>query len=247
MIRTVILDDDVLSQKAALASLRMHDNVKIVGTFTSGADLFSFLKQNTVDLLFLDIELNEELGFDIAAKLKEEKPELMLVFLTGHSSYAIDGYGFQPLNFLTKPINESKLLQTINEAEKRICSATTQQTERIMLRMKQGHQIVDVQKLCYFELRNRKTYMVMTDGEQCIGNYAIRNLEEIMKPYGFFCCHQSFVVSLAKVVRIQDSGVQLYEAVLEGRSETVPISRHRYKEMCDELAKIRFNTKLKKN
>ena len=239
MIRTVLLDDDPLSRQAARASLAAYEDVEIIGEFSDSASFFAFLKEESVDLLFLDIELDHETGFEIAGRMRTEYPEIMIVFLTGHSTYAIDGYDFSPVNFLVKPINAHKLAQTVEEVRCRMSNAAdTRKSAKIMLRMKSGMQIVQADDIRYFERRNRKIYMVCRDGEQSVGSYTMRELETMLEAYGFFCCHQSFLVSLRHIKALRDAGRQLYEVTLYDRAETIPVSRHRYNELLKKLKSI---------
>ena len=114
-IKALILDDDENSRKAAFAELSAFADIEIVGQFSHSVELFDYLENHFAQLLFLDIELDEEMGFTVARRLRLEYPDILIVFLTGHATYAIDGYDFQPVNFLTKPINKLKLEQTIAE------------------------------------------------------------------------------------------------------------------------------------
>ncbi len=236
MIRTVLLDDDPLSRQAARAMLAAYNDVAIIQEFSKSEELFAFLQREPVDLMFLDIELSGETGFAIANRIKTEYPDMMIVFLTGHSSYAIDGYDFSPVNFLVKPINAYKLSQTLEKVRHRMSSAdSTRKAAKIMLRMERGLQIIQVADIRYFERRNRKIYMVCSDSEQGVGGYTMRELEALLEPYGFYCCHQSFLVSLQHVSALRDTRRQLYEAVLQDRKETVPVSRHRYNDLLKKL------------
>lgn len=113
IVRTIILDDCEGSRIAAREALREFPDFKVIAEFSSSAEMFGFLKDNSADFLLLDIELDKETGFNIADKLNKEYPGMPFAFLTGHSSYAIDGYDFHPVNFLTKPINRNKLSATL--------------------------------------------------------------------------------------------------------------------------------------
>lgn len=242
MIRTVLLDDDPLSRQAARAALTVYNDAEIVGEFSESASFFAFLQEETVDLLFLDIELDHETGFEIAGRMKTEYPDVMIVFLTGHSSYAIDGYDFSPVNFLVKPINTQKLAQTLVEVRRRIsCADSIRKSARIMLRLKNGLEVIQVEDIRYFERRNRKIYMVCRTGEQSVGGYTMQELETMLEPYGFYCCHQSFLVALRHISGLKDTRRQLYEANVYDCKETVPVSRHRYNELVKKIKKLGTN------
>ena len=234
-IKTLLLDDDIPSQKAACAALAAFPQIEIMGRFRTGEELFSYLEKNDAQLLFLDIELQEELGFQVAERLRRSRPELLIVFLTGHASYAIDGYDFQPVNFLTKPINHTKLKNTINEVERRLISQPRRQSAQVMFRLAQGYRIVDVDDICLIERKNRRNYLIMPGEQVRIAYDTMRELEEMLEPHDFFLCHQSFLISLYRVKQVRDVGRQLYEAVLDGYAQAVPISRNRYLELIVRL------------
>lgn len=236
MIRTVLLDDDPLSQQAARASLSAYDDVEIIKEFSEGAPFFTFLQEAPVDLLFLDIELDHETGFEIAGRMKVEYPDVMIVFLTGHSTYAIDGYDFSPVNFLVKPISSQKLSQTLEEVRHRLNRVdSTRKAAKIMLRLKDGMQVIQIDDIRYFERWNRKIYMVCRNKKQSVGGYTMQELETMLEPYGFYCCHQSFLVALSHISGLRNIGRQLYEITVRDRKETVPVSRHRYNELIKKL------------
>ena len=234
-IRTLILDDDPNSRLAARMALADYPEVEVVSEFEKSGELFAFLEGRTAHLLFLDIELYEEMGFEVAGRLKEEYPKLMIVFLTGHSSYAIDGYGFQPVGFLTKPINRERLSQIIEEVRRRMGEWREQNSARLMFHLQKGYRILDVRDICYVERRNRKNYLHTESETLQIMNYTMRELEGMLSEHGFFLCHQSVILSLYRVTLIRDVGRQLYEAVLRGCDRPVPVSRNRYEELLHRL------------
>lgn len=237
-IKTLILDDDINSRLAAHTALSSHSDIDIREEFSKSSELFAFLERETADLLILDIELEGENGFDIAKKLREEYPRVMVVFLTGHSSYAIDGYDFHPINFLTKPINTEKLGQTILEIRRKMNETNEQSSARLMFRLQQGYKIIDVKDIQYIERLRRKNYLYTQKETLRIMNYTMHELEEMLSKYDFFLCHQSFLISLYRVTSVRDVGKQLYEVTLKDCERPVPVSRNRYEELIKRLKKI---------
>ncbi len=193
-IRTVILDDDSSSVTAASTALSVYPEIEIIGCFSHSKELFDFLEGHTAHLLFLDIELDGEMGFSIAQRLMQNNADLMIVFLTGHSSYAIDGYNFHPIDFLTKPINTIKLERTINEVRKRMKQQNGQRSAKLMFRLQHGYKIIDVRDICYIERLDRKNYLHTASETLCIAGYTMAELEEMLTEHGFFLCHQSFLI-----------------------------------------------------
>lgn len=240
-IRTLILDDDENSRLAAKTALQGFPDVELVGSCQNSRELFSCLKEQEAHLLFLDIELEQEMGFEIAKALRRDWPKLLIVFLTGHSSYAIDGYDFQPVNFLTKPINEKKLAKTMEEVRRRLGEQKEQSSARLMFHLSQGYRILDVRDICYIERENRKNFLHTETETLRIMNYTMRELEEMLSQHGFFLSHQSFLMSLYRVETVRDAGRQLYEAVLKGCQKPVPVSRNRYEELIRQLRQLNLS------
>ncbi|MCM1544112.1 MAG: LytTR family DNA-binding domain-containing protein [Ruminococcus sp.] len=237
-IQTLILDDDANSRLAASTALEAYPEIEIVGDFSNSSQLFEFLQNGSADLLFLDIELNEVTGFSVAERLREEYPNLMIVFLTGHSSYAIDGYNFQPVNFLTKPINPVKLEQTIEQVRRRLRQFSGQRSSKLMFRLQQGYKILDVRDICYIERLHRKNYMHTVEETLCISGYTMHELEQMLEEHGFFLSHQSFLISLYRVQTVRDAGRQLYEVKLRGCEQAIPVSRYHYDELLKKLKEL---------
>lgn len=232
---TLILDDDANSRLAACTALAAYPELEIVGSLSDSKELFAFLSGHSAHLLFLDIELDKETGFAVARRLRRDYPELMVVFLTGHSSYAIDGYDFQPINFLTKPINAVKLEQTIAEVRRRLEQRHGQRPAGFMFRLQQGYRILDVRDICYIERLHRKNYLHTADSVLCISGYTMHELEEMLAEHDFFLCHQSFLISLYRVQSVRDTGGQLYEVQLRDCSSPVPVSRYHYGDLLKRL------------
>ncbi len=231
MIRTVLVDDDANSRRAAKTALMEYDEIDIAGEFDSGAALFEFMENNGAELVFLDIELERETGFEIAARLMDGYPDIMFVFLTGHSTYAIDGYDFQPVNFLTKPINPDKLRRTVELVKSRKNGANAFKTGKIMFKCSKEYNMIDTADICYIERRGRKNWLVTDKGELQIAYYTMGELMDMLEGYGFFLCHQSYIIALGRVEKVYEEGRFLYYAVLKGTDEKIPISRGHYDEL----------------
>ena len=111
-----LIDDDPFCIAELKHLLSGFSFVHIAGELTSAENFQSLLTDNSVDLLFLDICLKENTGFSVAAYLKKNFPDIMVVFVTGFENFAIDGYEYEPLDFLAKPVSLSKLTRVLNHA-----------------------------------------------------------------------------------------------------------------------------------
>ena len=237
-IRTIIVDDDLNSRRSAAAALSNESDFIIASECEDSDQLKKVLKRMPADLVILDIELDQESGFQVASWLRDEYPEIMVVFLTGHSSYAIDGYDFHPVDFLTKPINPLKLEHTLSEIRRRMEKKNTQQEARLLFRTADGYRLIDVRDICFVERNNRRNWIHTENETIRITNDTMRGIEDMLSPHGFMLVHQSFIVSLYRITAVRDAGRQLYEAAVRGSDKSVPISRNRYEELMEALRRI---------
>ena len=238
MIKTVLVDDDANSRRAAKAALKEYDEIDVAAEFDCGNALFEYLESNGAELVFLDIELEKETGFEIASRLREKYPDIMFVFLTGHSTYAIDGYDFQPVNFLTKPINPDKLRRTVELVRGKSSGSSSFKSGRIIFKCIKGYNVINTKDICYIERRGRKNWLVTDKEELQIAYYTMGELMDMLAGYGFFLCHQSYIIALDKVEAIYEEGRLLYYARLRGCEAGIPISRGHYDELRRAVGEI---------
>lgn len=243
MVRTVILDDDPHSINAAKEALKAYSEIKVEAFFQYSPDFFSYASKNVVDLLFLDIELERETGFDIAEKIHRLFPAMGIIFLTGHASYAIDSYDFRPVFFLTKPISPDKLNKALAAFREKNAPSRAKTKAKLMFKCQTGYKMIDVSTIDYVERRTRKNIVVCGMEEFQIAYYTMMELMEMLEPYGFFMCHQSYIVSLAKIDEVFDERKQLYAIRIKESGKKIPVSRNRYenlKHLINGIAEHKF-------
>lgn len=240
MIQTILMDDDYNSCIAAKVALEAYDGVEIKGMFTDSKAMFDFLEKEHADILFLDIELGEESGFDIATRVKEEYPELGVIFLTGHCSYAVDSFDFEPLYFLTKPIDHAKMDKAMEFVYRHMGRKDKKSHAKISLKGIGRYYIFDINDICYIERRNRKNILVTEKEEIQIAYYTMNELMDILEDYGFYHCYQSFIISVPRIEALWNAGHQSYFARVRGREEAIPVSRR----LFEPLLKMTYDGSL---
>lgn len=89
------------------------NQVEIVGSFFDTTEAFSFLRNNEVDLAFVDISMPWESGLDFAKRLREAGNQIRLVFVTSHKEYALSAFDVYAYDYIVKPLSQTRLQQTI--------------------------------------------------------------------------------------------------------------------------------------
>lgn len=236
ILNVVIVDDEPICLDQLKRILHHFGYVQITGVLTSSAGLMELLRTTPVDLLFLDIKIQEESGFSIAEYVNRNYPEKMVIFTTGFEDFAINGYEYEPLDFLTKPVNELRLEKALSRALSRKSHLRPRPHAKIGLHTGSGLHIVETDHILYIEKAGRRVQLVYGDPshpETILLRGSLSEMEQIFEPYGFFRIHQSFLVPLHRVCGIMTTDFRnSYQVELAGLTEKFPLSRNKYTELC---------------
>jgi len=118
-IRTILVDDEPLAIQGLELRLQAHDDVEIIDKCSNGREAIRSIKTNKPDLVFLDVQMPGFDGFSVIQGLMEVEPPLF-VFVTAYNEHAIRAFDAQALDYLTKPVEESRLADTLDRARRRI-------------------------------------------------------------------------------------------------------------------------------
>ncbi len=123
-IRTILVDDEALAIQGLELRLQAHDDVEIVDRCANGREAIRSIKTNKPDLVFLDIQMPGFDGFSVVQGLMEVEPPLF-VFVTAYSDHAIRAFEAQATDYLVKPVEESRLADTLDRVRQRLSEKRT--------------------------------------------------------------------------------------------------------------------------
>ncbi|MBR5046805.1 MAG: response regulator transcription factor [Eubacterium sp.] len=213
-----IVDDDRLWMKKAASILEEYArgrNLSLeIWTFEDGQALLSH-EGKKIDAIFLDIELKEESGIDLAAEINRRWKDCQIVFCTNYLHYAMDVYETNHTYFLVK-FYMKELLGKVMDKIARTINENRQEVFYHVIRG--GMTRFLIQDILYFERKTRFTMLVTRQG-----SFSIREkISEIIPdlPEGEFTrCHSSFLIKLSYIEKKEGSSYQLI------KGEKIPISR----------------------
>src|SRR3954447_1501529 len=155
-IRTVLVDDEPLATQGLQLRLEAHDDVEVVATASNGREAIRQIKTNKPDLVFLDIQMPGFDGFSVIQGLMEVEPPLF-VFVTAYSDHAVRAFEAQAVDYLMKPVDESRLADTLERV-------------RIRLAEKRGVEEVDRLKEVLAEVAPDSVGDITDGGDQVSSN-----------------------------------------------------------------------------
>ena len=228
MINFVICDDEASARADFSHFVKKYSQERAldysVKAYSSGKSLLSDYPFGT-DLLLLDICMGSDNGIDVASRIREIDPKLCIVFITSMPQYALKSYSVKPFGFLTKPLSYKSFCTEMDLAVKHVSGNAG---HSILVKDAEGSQRkINVKDICYIEVMNHYVTLNM-DGEKIKMKSTISSMEKELLEYGFFRCHQAFLVNYRYISAIGDQ-------ITLRNGEQIPISRPRKKDFMTEL------------
>lgn len=217
--RIAICDDERVQQellKNYIEEWTAEKAEKVVLNCFQSAEqfLFSWEEDKSYDLLVLDVEMGDMSGMELAKKLRSQKSEVPIVFVTGYEKYMALGYEVSALHYLLKPIRKEKLWEQLERIRN-----NRKNMEKMWFQTAQGSIVVPVEDIWYIEADRHNCILHYADKVQQIKHtfsYVVKLLEHRKE---FTVCHRSLLVNLQHVSMIVRN-----ELVLDN-GERLPISR----------------------
>ena len=219
MIKAIIIDDEPAMQ--AVNSRLLSENfpeIHLAGSANSIETGIQLIKTENPDLVLLDIELSDGSGFQLLQKLQPYT--FKVVFITGFDSFGIKAIKFSALDYILKPVNETEFQQAIRRAVLLIEqneSAQPQldvlmeslrqgvQSKKLVLRTYEALHIIDIADICFCKSDNSYTTFYFEDNETILVSKGLKEYEFLLANHGFFRPHQSYLVNLNHVKKVDKS------------------------------------------
>ena len=245
-IRTVVVDDEKFSAEATIAMLKKFPEIDVISYIDNSPELMSKIPELNAELLVLDIEMPYNDGMNVASFVKKKYPNIEIIFCTGHAYFAADCYDFEPVDFITKPINEPRLRRAIERAQRKLRNTIKNipvdkkpenKSKKIGINAEDGYQIIDVDSILYIEKKGRKIYINTKGKKSLVSRYNLTQLEEILQPHDFFRCHQSCIVPMKKIRYVKKNQFgKTYSIILRESYDEIPLSRSKHAEIKERLS-----------
>lgn len=116
--KVICIDDEYLILQRTVSILRRFPQVESVEGFLSGEEALEYLNSHTVDAAFMDINMPDMNGLELAQLIRNQCSSVELVFLTGYNEFALDAFKVHASGYMVKPVEENQLLEEIQNIER---------------------------------------------------------------------------------------------------------------------------------
>lgn len=227
MLRIAVVEDDktyAAQLKEYLVRYGTEKNQKIsVALFPDGEDIVTDYSAE-FDIILMDVEMTFMDGMTTAERIREKDNEVVIIFITNMSQYAIQGYKVDALDYVLKPISYFAFSQRIDRALTRV---KKKEATYITVAQKGGKKKLNVDKICYVEVRDHDLIYHSTKGD-IVTKSSMKEAEDTLGGTKFFRCNRCYLVNLEYVEDFRGNDVTV-------ASDVIQVSRARKKAFMDAL------------
>jgi len=222
--KVIVIDDEPLAVELLKSYVEKVPSFELLDTFRDPLDAIHYIQNNTVDVIFLDINMPTMSGIDFLKTIYS--PQMPHIIITSaHQEYAFEGFEFDVVDYLLKPFELSRFLKAINKLLKRVKAVTPNSNNSLendylkpkptenrkeTLFIKSGTEIhpVLLDEILYFE--GQGNYVCLFTGSKKIMTLSsLKEILEMLPQKNFFRIHRSYIVSVNKINMIERHQVKI--------------------------------------
>jgi two-component system, LytTR family, response regulator len=250
LIRAFVVDDERLAVQRLTRLLAETNRVTVVGSATDPEDALAQLKQASIDVLFLDIQMPVMSGFELVERLDRNIP---VVFTTAYDRYALEAFTVNSIDYLLKPVETDRLTKTVEKLERFTAGgaalapdlrslakqlarelAPGRKLERIASRVGERTTVLETARITHFYAKDKLTFAA-TNGHEHVIDYTIAELEEQLDTRRFVRIHRATIVNVAFVQELYPGVDGLLVRLRDDGKSELAVARDRVRGLKEHL------------
>jgi len=206
MIKAVAVDDELPALEILQDFCSRTEEIQLEKKFNKPTEALNYLKQNPVDILFLDINMPSLNGIEFS-KILPQKTNI--IFTTAYSEYAVEGFNLDAVDYLLKPFTFRRFQQAIDKAIYFLKAGETTVTSFITLRVNYGLLKINTNDILYIEGLDDYLKLHLYNQRAVIVRMTMKTMFEKLSPNEFVRVHRSFIVPLSKINSVRNKLIHI--------------------------------------
>jgi two-component system, LytTR family, response regulator len=256
-LRIIIADDERPAREFLKTVLREFEDVEIVGEAENGADAVEIIKQTKPDLALLDLQMPEVSGLEAVRLLRKSQMPLV-AFVTAYDEYAVQAFEVNAVDYLLKPVDKSRLRETLNRAHERLEQEDWREKEteivkktaeiynefsrkdyleRIPVKKREEIFLIPVSEIASIVADGELLHLTTDKNQKYVINFRLKDLEMRLTPDKFIRLSRGAIVNLAQVTRVSPMPGGTYLIALKNGQE-IASSRQQSKILREKILKL---------
>jgi two-component system LytT family response regulator len=209
MIRSIIVDAELKSRESLKNLIEdFCKGVSVNALCRNSAEATKAINQFNPDVVFLDIQLQRETGFNLLTRLRDFDFEV--IFTTSYSEFAIKAFQLSAFEYLLKPIDINALKQVLVKVDRRLNNNIAERLKQLMYNLRTGGSqnyklalptedglvFVKINHILYCEASSNSTEIIMEDNRKYVVSSTLKEYEDLLAEQNFFRIHHSYLINL---------------------------------------------------
>jgi two-component system response regulator LytT len=244
----MIVDDEQLAQDELAYLIKDIADIELIGVARHGLEAVELIQKLEPDLVFLDVQMPGLDGLGVVRRLREKNIELPhIIFATAFDQYAVEAFRLEAMDYLLKPIERSRLEETLERARRAIqerqkaippepSPRLTPQRTKLLVRNSNRNFIVDAQDMIYATIENGLITVVTSTMEGHSSYKTIEDLQANLDRDTFWRVHRSYLVNINKIKEVVPWFKSSFQLRMDDKKQTeIPVSRVQTKRLRELL------------
>lgn len=245
MIRTLIVEDEIASQELLSTIVNEYcPYLQLVGMAENIDVAAQLIKETKPDLVFLDIHIGHQTGFDLLDMVTEK--EFKVIITTAHDEYALKAFKYEAIDYILKPYTPKDVINSVQRIKEKLEQSKaflkiekvikenfqTKETGKISIPTSEGLKVFKLDNITRIEGSGAYCRIFFLDTKAHLISKSLKELEAILPSNQFFRVHDSHVINMkhVKEYRKEDGGVVILE-----NDDQVPVSKRKKQEFLDKV------------
>ncbi|MGF1638322.1 MAG: LytR/AlgR family response regulator transcription factor [Cyclobacteriaceae bacterium] len=210
--KCIVVDDDAFSRDLVAKHIDRTGYLQLCQVFENAIDASNYLKDELIDIIFLDIRMPEMSGMEFVQTLEDEYE---IVLISTAEEYALEAFEKNVTDYIIKPVEYARFLQAVKRAKKKIDlrRSDTEDVKEFYVRSDSKLVRIPVDKILYIEAM--ADYVVIhTREKKHIVHFTMKGLESRLPTKNFVRIHRSFIVNTTAIELLEDNSILIKEKML---------------------------------
>lgn len=215
--KCIVIDDDKLTRTALGKFIEQRPDLKLVGEFSDALTSIPAIKNDQIDLIFLDMVMPKMTGIELLNQF-ESLPQIIII--SDYKEYAVEGFNYNVTDYLTKPITKDRFSSAMDKVLQRsVFEQVKNETyHSIAVKQRSGYINISTDEILYVEGFGDYVNVHLQEGRKVTVLSTIKAMDEQLADYSFMRIHRSYIANLKKVDRIVENDVFI-------STRSIPVSR----------------------
>ncbi len=224
---SIIVDDERLARRELRSLLDEFEGISIIGEAENLTEAINLIQSNKPDVVFLDIHLSGENGFDL---LEEVEKNFKLIFVTAFDEFAIRAFEINALDYLLKPVNPERLAKTLErlletEDKPEVIVRKLEYEDRLFIEIGERSGFLKISSIKCICADGDYTHVFTADGKRHLVTKPLKEWEDRLPEKYFVRIHRSTIINLEFIEKVETWFSRSYQIYLREMKEPLTVSR----------------------